>query len=55
VASIHVKAGNSRTLGENATLVDRNNICTDISAGLIKLLEPELDRNIRGHFVRYLM
>ncbi len=55
VASIHVKSKSTRTLGENATLVERNNTCSDISAELIKLLEPELDSNIRSHFTRYLL
>jgi len=55
VASIHVTSGSSRTIGENATLVDRSNTYHDISVELIKLLETELDKNIRQHFTNYIL
>lgn len=55
VASIHAVSHNSRTLAENATLVDRSNTYHEMSVELIRTLEVEMNKNIREHFEKYLM
>ena len=54
-ASIRVSSRNSRTLPENATIVDRKNIYHDMSIELMQLLEKQLRQNIRAHLNNYLM
>lgn len=55
VAHLSTYSQSSLTLAENATLVDHSNAYHQISVDLIKALEPQLDRNIRGHFGKYLL
>ena len=55
VASLHVSSKNSRTLREDANIIDHNNLYHEMSVELLKLIEPELDRNIREHLGRFLV
>ncbi len=55
VASLRVSSKNLRTLGENATVIQRKNLYHEMSVELVKLIEPELERNIQQHFSNYLM
>ncbi len=55
IATVHVSSHASRTLPENATLIDHKNMYHDISVELMKSIEGPLDSNIREHFANYLM
>ena len=55
VASLNAAAKNSRTLREDANIIDHNTLYHEMSVELLKLIEPELDRNIHEHFGRFLV
>lgn len=55
VAKVAATSQSSRTVAENASVADREKTYNAISEDLIRLLEKELDRNIREHFAKYLL
>jgi len=55
VANVNAISQSTRTLLENATIVDRENLYHDMSIELMKLLEKELDKNIHANFSNYLL
>ncbi len=55
VATLHTSSKNTRTLREDANIIDHNKLYHEMSVELLRLIEPELERNIREHFYNYLV
>ena len=55
IAKINVSSKNTRTLPENATIIDHENIYHDMSIELMTLLENSLNQNIKDHFGNYII
>ena len=55
VSDVHVKAYQSQTLKENASVAERDALFNKMTLDLINGLDKELDKNIRSYFGNYIV
>lgn len=55
VADVVARATRSKTMGENATLNERDQVLYDISAGLIRDIDAQMDSLIRTYLARWVV